>query len=66
MEEVGLRRYLMSKVSIGLVAVNSLSHELFMKTNLVSYSAVCKNYVDIHGHVIKNLNPLSILGSGWV
>ena len=53
MEEVGLRRYLMSKVSIGLVAVNSLSHELFMKTNLVSYSAVCKNYVDIHGHVIK-------------
>ena len=25
----------MSKVSIHLVAVNSLSHELFMKTNVV-------------------------------
>ena len=34
----------MSKVSIHLVVVNSLSHELFMEINIVviSYSAVCK------------------------
>ena len=37
----------MSKVSIHLVAVNSLSHELFMKTNIivVSYSAVSKRII---------------------
>ena len=36
----------MSKVSIHLVAVNSFSHELFMKTNFfVSYSAVCKRII---------------------
>ena len=36
----------MSKVSIHLVAVNSLSHELFMKTNIVSYSAMCKSIIE--------------------
>ena len=41
----------MSKVSIHLVAVNLLSHELFMKTNVVvvvvSYSAVCKHNISL-------------------
>ena len=35
----------MSKVSTHLVAVNLLSRELFMKTNVVSYSAVCKRII---------------------
>ena len=49
----------------GVDAVNSLSHELFMKTNVVvvSYSAVCKRIIDsvsCFQYICECNNPLPV------